>query len=66
MYNTDETKVALALLKALKVLVSAEEITQYKEAGKNTELITVIKYISAVKKALLPMVIWPAHTYRSN
>ena len=65
-YNMDETGVLLALLKALKVLVSSEEISQYRGAAKKTELITVIECISAVGMALLPMVIWPASTHRSN
>jgi hypothetical protein len=62
----DETGVLLALLKALKVLVSAEEISQYRGAAKKTELITVIECISATGKVIHPMVIWPASTHRSN
>lgn len=62
----DETGVLLALLKSIKVLVSAEDIAEYRGSGKNTELITVIKCISATREALLPIVIWPASTHQSN
>jgi hypothetical protein len=56
----------LALLKALKVLVSVEEISQYRGAVKKTELITVIECISVTGKVIHPMVIWPTSTHRSN
>jgi hypothetical protein len=65
-YNIDETGILLALLKTLKVLMFAEEISQYRGAAKKTRLIIVIKCISATGKVIHLIVIWPASTHQSN
>jgi len=66
VYNMDETGVLLGKLGSLKVLVNKSELRNYRGAGSQRTLITVIECISAGGKCLDPLVIWPAATHRSN
>ena len=62
----DETGVLLSSLKSLKVLVSREELRNYRGAGVQRTLITAIECISADGRFLDPLVIWSAAFHRSN
>ena len=66
IYNIDETGVLLSILNGLKYLVSALEARNYRGATVKRTLITVIKCISADGFALLPIIVWPALTYRTT
>ena len=66
VYNMDETGVLLSSLKSLKVLVSREELRNYRGAGVQRTLITAIECISADGRFLNPLIIWPAASHRSN
>ena len=62
----DETGVILSMLGSVKVLVGKDDIRDYRGAGVKRTMVTAIEYISADGKLLLPLIIWPASTYRSN
>jgi hypothetical protein len=66
VYNMDETGVMLCMLGAVKVLVSKDDLRDYRGTGVKRTLVTAIEYISANGRSLLPIIIWPATTYRSN
>jgi hypothetical protein len=66
VYNMDETGVMLCILGAVKVLVSKDDLRDYRGAGVKRTLVTAIECISANGRSLLPMIIWPATTHRSN
>jgi hypothetical protein len=66
IYNMDETGVLLSVLNSLKVLVSKNELRNYRGAGVKGTLITAIECISADGRYLHPLIIWPAATHRSN
>jgi hypothetical protein len=66
VYHMDETGVMLSMLNSLKVLVGMDDPRAYRGAGVNRIMVTVIKCISADGRSLLPMIIWPAATHRSN
>src|SRR5947207_4464912 len=65
IYNMDERGVMLSILGPAKVLVGKDSRT-YRGAGVKREIVTVIKYISADGRSLLPMIFWPAATHPSN
>jgi hypothetical protein len=66
VYNMDETGVMLCMLGSVKVLLSSDDLRDYRGAGVKRTMVTAIECISANSKSLLPMIIWPATTHRSN
>jgi hypothetical protein len=66
VYNMDETGVLLSVLNSLKVLVSKQDLRNYRGAGVKRTLVTAIECISADGKYLAPLIIWPASTHRST
>jgi hypothetical protein len=66
VYNMDETGVMLCMLGSLKVLVSKDDLRDYRGAAVKRTMVTAIECISANGRSLLPMIIWLATTYRSN
>ncbi len=62
----DETGVMLCMLGTVKVLVSKDDPRDYRGAGVKRTMVTAIECISANDRSLLPMIIWPATTHRSN
>ena len=66
MYNMDETGVMLSTLGSVKILVDKDDLRDYKGAGVKRTMVIVIKYISADGRSLLPLIIWPISTHRSN
>ena len=65
-YNMDETGVMLSMLGSVKVLVSKDDLRNYRGAGVKRTIVTAIECVSADSRSLLPLVIWPALTHRSN
>ena len=66
VYNMDETGVMLCMLGTVKVLASKDDPRDYRGAGVKRTMVTAIECISANGRSLLPMIIWPATTHRSN
>ena len=66
VYNMDETGVMLCMLGSIQVLVSKGDPRDYRGAGIKRTMVTAIECISANGRSLLPMIIWPATTHRSN
>jgi len=66
VYNMDETGVMLCMLGSVKVLVNKDDPRDYRGAGVKRTMVTAIECISANGRSLLPMIIWPATTHRSN
>ena len=66
VYNMDETGVMLCMLGSVKVLISKDDPRDYRGAGVKRTMVTAIECISANGRSLLPMIIWPATTHRSN
>lgn len=66
VYNMDETGVILNIINSLKVLVGKDDPRAYRGAGVKSTMVTAIECISADGRSLLPMIIWPATTHRSN
>ena len=66
VYNMDETGVMLCMLGSIQVLVSKDDPRDYRGAGIKRTMVTAIECISANGRSLLPMIIWPATTHRSN
>ncbi|TVY14141.1 hypothetical protein LARI1_G009295 [Lachnellula arida] len=66
VYNMDETGVMLCMLGSVKVLVSTDDLRNYRGAAVKRTMVTAIECISANGRSLLPMIIWPATTHRSN
>jgi hypothetical protein len=65
-YNIDETGVMLSKLSLVKVLVGKDDLRDYRGAGEKRTVVTAVKCISADSRVLLPLIIWPASTHRSN
>jgi hypothetical protein len=65
-YNMDETGVMLSKLGSVKVLVGRDDLRDYRGAGVKRTMVTAIECISADGRSLLPLIIWPAATHRSN
>jgi hypothetical protein len=63
IYNIDETSVLLSVLNSLKVLVSKNELRNYRGARVKCTLITAIECVSADGWYLYPLIIWPAATH---
>lgn len=66
VYNMDETGVMLSMLGSIKVLVSKDDIRNYRGARVKRTMVTSIECISGDGRYLNPMIIWPASTHRSN
>jgi hypothetical protein len=66
VYNMDETGVMLSKLGSVKVLAGKDDRRDYRGAGMKRTMVTAVEYISADGRALLPLIIWPASTHRSN
>jgi len=66
VYNMDETGVILYILGSVKVLINKDDPRDYRGAGVKRTIVTAIECISADGRSLLPMIIWPAITHRSN
>ena len=66
VYNMDETGVMLCKLGSVKVLVGKDDPRDYRGIGMKRTMVTAIECISANGRSLLPMIIWPATTHRSN
>ena len=66
IYNMDETGVMLSKLGSVKVLVGKDDLRDYRGAGVKRTMVTAIECISADGRSLLPLIIWPAATHRSN
>lgn len=66
VYNMDETGVMLSMLGSVKVLVGKDNRQNNRGAGVKRTMVTAIECISADGRALLPLIIWPASTHRSN
>jgi hypothetical protein len=66
VYNIDETGVMLCILGSVKVLLSKDNPRDYRGAGVKRTIVTAIECISANGRSLLPIIIWPATTHRSN
>jgi hypothetical protein len=66
IYNMDETGIMLSMLGSVKVLVGKDDARNYRGAGVKRTMLTAIECISADGRSLLPLIIWPASTHRSN
>ena len=66
VYNMDETGVMLSMLGSIKVLVGKDDLRDYRGAGVKRTTVTAIECISADGRSLLPLIVWPASTHRSN
>jgi hypothetical protein len=66
VYNMDETGVMLSMLGSAKVLVGKDDPRDYRGAGVKRTMVTAVECISADGRSLLPLIIWPASTHRSN
>ncbi|KAH7549001.1 hypothetical protein BM1_10774 [Bipolaris maydis] len=62
----DETGVMLSKLGSVKVLVGKDDRRDYRGTGMKRTMVTAVECISADGRALLPLIIWPALTHRSN
>jgi DDE superfamily endonuclease len=66
VYNMDETGGMLSMPSSIKVLVGKDDPRDYRGAGVKREMVTAIECVSADGRSLLPMIVWPAATHRSN
>jgi hypothetical protein len=66
VYNMDETGVMLSMLGSVNVLVGKDDLRKHRGAGVKRTMITAIECISSDGRSLLPLIIWPASTHRSN
>lgn len=57
VYNMDETGVILYMLGFIKVLLSKDDLRDYRGAGVKRSMVTAIECISANSRFLLPMII---------
>ena len=62
-YNIDETGVMLSMLGSVKVLISKDDLRNYRGVGVKRTIVTAIKCVSADSRLLPPLVIWPALTH---
>jgi hypothetical protein len=66
VYNMDKTGVMLSMLGSAKVLVGKDEQQGGRGGSVKRTMVTAIECISADGRVLLPLIIWPASTHRSN
>jgi hypothetical protein len=62
----DETGIMLSMLGSIKVLIGKDNIRDYRGAGVKRTMVTAIECLSVDGRSLLPLIIWPASTHRSN
>jgi hypothetical protein len=55
VYNMDETGVLLSMLGSVKVLVSKDDLRDYRGASVKRTMVTAIECISADGRSLLPL-----------
>ena len=65
-YNMDETGAVLSILGFVKVLVSKNNLRDYRGAGDKRTMMTAIECVFADGRDFLLVIIWPATTHRSN
>ena len=53
----------LSMFSSVKVLISKDDLRNYRGAGVKRTMVTAIEYVSADGRSLLPLVIWPASTH---
>lgn len=63
VYNMDKTGVILCILGFVKVLISKNDLRDYRGAGVKRTMVTAIECISVDGRSLLSMIIWPAVTH---
>ena len=56
----------LSMLGSVKVLVGKDDLRNHRGAGVKRTMVTAIECVSADGRSLLPLIIWPASTHRSN
>ena len=56
-YNMDETGVMLSMLGFVKVLVSKDDLRNYRGAGVKRTMVTAIECVSADGRSLLPLIV---------
>jgi hypothetical protein len=66
VYNMDKTGVLLSVLGSLKVLVSRQNLRNYRGTGVKRTLVTAVKCISTDGRCPMPLIIWPAAIHRST
>ncbi|KAF2185312.1 hypothetical protein K469DRAFT_779253 [Zopfia rhizophila CBS 207.26] len=66
VYNMDETEVMLSMLGSIKVFVGKDDPRDYRGAVVKQTMVTAIEFIFADGTSLLPLIISPASTHRSN
>jgi hypothetical protein len=66
MYNIDETKVMLSIPGSIRVLVSKQNMRDYRGARVKRITITTIECISGNSRYLNPVIFWLTNTYQSN
>jgi hypothetical protein len=66
IYNINKTGVILSILGSVKVLVSKNNLRDYRGVGVKRTMVTIIKYVSADGWALLLIIVWPVITNRNN
>jgi hypothetical protein len=54
------------MLGSAKVVVGEDDRQGSRRAGVKRTMVTAVKCISANRRALLPLIVWPASTHRSN
>ena len=54
------------MLGSIKILIGKDDLRDYRGIGVKRTIVTTVKYISADGRSLLPLLIWPASTHRSN
>jgi hypothetical protein len=57
VYNINKTRVMLYMLSSIQVLVSKDNLQDYRGVGVKRTMVTAIKCISANSRSLLPMII---------
>jgi hypothetical protein len=62
----NKTGVMLSMLDLLKVLVIRDDQWNHKGAGIKRNIVTAIECVSVKSRALMPPIIWPSSTNRTN
>jgi len=62
-YNIDKTGVILSIFGFIKILISKDNLYNYKGAEIKWIMVTAIKYVSADNRLLLLFIIWLALIY---
>lgn len=62
----DEMGVMLSMLNSVKVLVSKDDLLDYRNAGVNQIMVTAIQCIVAYGRLLLPLIMWLALPHQGD